>query len=46
MPGLKLGLGLGLGANSSPVQGVGAWLLITGFWRDAGVWSDTAIWRD
>jgi len=27
-------------------KGGGAWILITGFWRDVGVWSDTAVWRD
>ena len=28
------------------IQGVGAWILATRFWRDTGIWVDTAVWRD
>lgn len=24
----------------------GTWILVTGFWDDAGVWDDTAAWID
>ena len=25
---------------------MGAWILATGFWDDAGVWDDSAFWID
>ena len=40
---LSLSLGLGLSSRNT---GGGAWLLITGFWRDVGRWNDNAVWRD
>lgn len=41
-----IALGWPMGAGQLLIGTVGAWILATGFWADAGAWDDTAFWKD